>query len=133
METQNYLGLMDSINVIISFINRSLRDEGISCFKIRDLGEGLRFSLNKFSQDIDITDIAYVDDALRLIYDSLISVYPERLEVGATVELKRKQVTWNLAPVIDGKVMIEFISPKEKDQAWIHDEINKSCNAKGLV
>ena len=48
METQNYLGLMDSINVIISFINRSLRDEGISCFKIRDLGEGLRFSLNKF-------------------------------------------------------------------------------------
>ncbi len=129
----NYLRLMDSINVIISFIDRSLKEEGITCFRLQDLGEIIRFSLNKYSQDVDIMEIANAEDALRLIYDSIASIYPERIEVGATTSFKGKQVDWHLAPVIDQKVMIEFMSPKEKDQEWFYAEVDNSCKAKGLI
>lgn len=133
MKAQNYLNLMDSINVIISFINKSLKEEGITCYRLQDLGEKIRFSINATSQNINIVEIANVEDALRLIYDSLAFVFPERINIGATSEFKNNKVTWNLAPVIDEKVMIEFMSPKEKDQEWFYSELDNSCKVKGHI
>ena len=134
METRDIIKFMDNINTVMSFIESALRMDEIVNFKLEDLGETIRFSIQRGHHNILVEEIVKMDDdSLRVIYAAISAKYGRRMEIGATSTFKGKDVTWNLAPVIGDNTLIEFISPKEEDQKWFYEEIENSTKQKGLI
>ncbi len=124
---------MDNINTIIVFIENALKRDDISNIKIEDYGDSLAFIITRGERDVVIENIEkYDEDTLRVIYLSIADHFRGRMEIGATSIFTEKNVIWNLAPVIDNKVLVEFISGDEKDQKWFFEEINEGTKQKGL-
>ncbi len=124
---------MDRINVILSFVEESLKREDISNLKIEDYGDSIAFILARGKHDVVCEKFEKIDDdSLKTIYDSLAEYYQGRIEIGATSTFAGSNVMWNLAPVIDDKLLIEFISGTEKNQKWFYEEMVNSTKQKGL-
>ncbi len=133
METKDIVIFMDNINTVISFIESSLKSEELCVFRLKDVGDEIRFTIQRGKYDVPIEEIAdYGEDTLRIIYASIAAKYQHRMEIGSTMEYKDKEIQWNLAPVIADKTLVEFISSKEKDQKWFYEELEKSTKVKGL-
>lgn len=125
--------LMDNINTIITFIEKALLEDNITNYKLESINNIIKFSLKKYTEDINIIDINNIDiDTLKVIYMSIAAKYQENMQIGATSEYKDNKTKWNLAPVIDDKVLIEFSSDTTQDQEWIQEEIINSSIQKGL-
>ena len=71
-------------------------------------------------------------NSLKVIYASIAAKYERQMEIGATSTFGKGEVTWNLAPVIADKTLIEFISPAKKDQKWFYEELERGTKGKGL-
>lgn len=134
METTDIIKFMDNINTVMSFIEGALRMDEIVHFKLEDLGEIIKFSIQRGHHNILCEEIVKMDeDSLRVIYAAIAAKYDRRMEIGALSTFKNQEVTWNLAPVIADKALVEFISPLEKDQQWFYEEIEKGTKGKGLL
>ena len=133
MYTNDIIKFMDNIITIITFIESALQMDEIIEFKLTDLGDTITFSIQRGSHNVPCVEIDKIDDdSLKVIYASIAAKYQSNMEIGALSKFKGKDVTWSLAPVIGNNTLVEFISPKEKDQQWFYEEIEKSTMQKGL-
>ena len=133
MKTKDIIKFMDSINNVISFIEGALRMDEIVNFRLEDQGDIIRFSIQRGHHNILCEEIAKIDDnSLKVIYAAIAAKYERQMEIGATSTFGKGEVTWNLAPVIADKTLIEFMSPAKKDQKWFYEELERGTKGKGL-
>ena len=132
MKTKNIIKFMDDINTVINFIEGAIRMDEIVNFRLEDKGEIIRFSIQRGHHDILCAEITKMDeDSLQVIYAAIAAKYQKNMEIGATSEFHGKEVTWNLAPVINDNTLIEFVSSHKKDQKWFYEELERSTKEKG--
>jgi len=134
MKTTDIIKFMDDINTVISFVEGALRMDESVHFKLEDLGEIIKFSIQRGHHSILCEEIVKLDDeSLRTIYAAIAAKYQKRMNSGGFSTFKGREATWTLAPTIDDKTLVEFISPNEKDQTWFVEELNKGAREKGLL
>jgi len=127
--------LLDYINTIISFLDKSLKKDKISNFKLEDIGDSINFIYQTFQEELPILKIeSFDEETLKNIYIAIASIYSDKLEIGAisTYNEKGKEHKFHLAPVIDEKIMIVISSEKDYDQEWLNNEICNETIHKGL-
>jgi len=127
--------LLDYINTIISFLDKSLKKDKISNFKLEDIGDSINFIYQTFQEELPILKIeSFDEETLKNIYIAIASIYSDKLEIGAiaTYNEKGKEHKFHLAPVIGEKIMIVISSEKDYDQEWLNNEICNETIHKGL-
>ena len=134
MYSNDVIKFMDDINTVMSFIEGALKSTDIINYRLTDKGSSIDFSVLRKSHDVLLSRIAKTsEDSLRDIFEAIEAKYQTIMEIGATCfNVGKKEITWNLAPVLGNNTLIEFISPKDKDQQWFYEKIENGTKQKGL-